>query len=176
MLARADKVIEWLRSLLRVLTAGFGTRLPARDVRIHGESRRGKRTILGIEILDQPRRKWDARATSVNAMLRFPSAPWLRPLLPPRGSWRRQAENRPRHAGRKLGVRVGAFALPRKGTRRTLTGFPSHSRVACWGPQQPFACRGKIERTRHSSSFVLHDRAISRPQRSRCDARHNFDD
>src|SRR6516164_11501833 len=31
------------------------------------ESRRGKRTILGIEIrgvLDQPRRKWDARATS----------------------------------------------------------------------------------------------------------------
>ena len=120
------------------------------------ESRRGKRTILGIEIrgvLDQPRRKWDARATSVNAMLRFPSAPWLRPLLPPRGSWRRQAENRPRHAGRKLGVPVGALALPRKGTLRTLTGFPSHSRVACWGPQQPFACRGKIERTRHSSSF-----------------------
>jgi len=112
----------------------------------------------------------------VNAMLRFPSAPWLRPLLPPRGSWRRQAENRPRHAGRKLGVPVGALALPRKGTRRTLTGFPSHSRVACWGPQQPFACRGKIERTRHSSSFVLHERAISRPQRSRCDARHNFDE
>src|SRR5262249_55643199 len=89
----------------------------------------------------------------VNAMLRFPSAPWLRPLLPPRGSWRRQAENRPRHAGRKLGVPVGALALPRKGTLRTLTGFPSHSRVAYWGPQQPFACRGKIERTRHSSSF-----------------------
>ena len=62
-------------------------------------------------------------------------------------------ENRPRHAGRKLGVPVEALALPRKGTRRTLTGFPSHSRVACWGPQQPFACRGKIERTRHSSSF-----------------------
>jgi hypothetical protein len=38
MLARADKVIEWLRSLLRVFAAGFGTRLPARDVRIHGNA------------------------------------------------------------------------------------------------------------------------------------------